>query len=69
MIESPNWAFVIKRSEMETVKEGARITPKKALEILRKGGLDVTLEQARLILDFLYKMADIAMSQCFKSPV
>ncbi|WP_163871874.1 hypothetical protein [Parapedobacter sp. SGR-10] len=45
-----------------------RITPEKALEILNNGGMKVTLEQAKLILDFLYKMAEIAMAQCFKNP-
>ncbi|MET6998662.1 hypothetical protein [Chitinophaga defluvii] len=54
---------------MENVKEGKKITPEKALKILKKGGLNVTLEQAKMILEFLYKMADIAISQCFKRPV
>lgn len=43
-------------------------TPEKAVKILKKRGLEVNLEQAGLILDFLYKMADIAMAQCFKLP-
>lgn len=47
------------------VKE--RITPENAMEILHKGGMKVTLEQTKLILDFLYKMAEIAMAQCFKN--
>lgn len=54
---------------MENVKDGKKITPEKALEILNNGGLKVTLEQARLILDFLYKMADIALAQCFNNRV
>jgi hypothetical protein len=56
LIESPHRAFVIikRRCEMENVKDGKKITPEKALEILNNGGLKVTLEQAKLILDFLY---------------
>lgn len=40
-----------------------KITPEKAAEILRKGGMDVTLEQAKLILEFLFKLADISVAQ------
>ncbi len=45
---------------MET-SEDDKITPEKAVEILKKGGLEVTLEQAKLILEFLYKLADITV--------
>jgi len=53
---------------MDNNESMERIPPDKAVKILKKGGLEVNLEQARLILDFLYKMADIAMAQCFKLP-
>jgi len=43
-----------------------KITPEKAIEILRKDGLEVTLEQAKLILEFLYQMADIVVEQHLK---
>ena len=43
-----------------------KITPEKAIEILRKEGLEVTLEQAKLILEFLYQMADIVVEQHLK---
>lgn len=46
---------------MET-SENDKITPEKAVEILKKGGLEVTSEQAKLMLDFLYKLANITMS-------
>jgi len=39
-----------------------RLTPEKALSILRAEGLDVTYDQAKEILDFLRKMANIAVS-------
>ncbi len=47
---------------MET-SENDKITPEKAAEILRKGGMDITLEQAKLMLEFLYKLADITVAQ------
>ncbi len=47
---------------MET-SENNKITPEKAVEILKKGGMDVTLEQAKLILEFLYRLADISVAQ------
>lgn len=40
-----------------------RITPDKAIEILRKDGIDVNIEEAQIILDFLYSMADIVVDQ------
>ena len=40
-----------------------RITPDKAIEILRKDGIDVNIEEAQFILDFLYVMANIAIEQ------
>lgn len=49
------------------VSENDKITPEKATEILRKGGLDVTTEQATLILNFLYKLANITLSQYSQS--
>jgi hypothetical protein len=52
---------------MET-RENEIITPEKAVEILKKGGMEVTLEQARLILDFLYKLADITIAQYMVKP-
>ncbi len=44
-------------------EEKDRIPPEKAMEILTKGGLDVNIEQTKMILDFLYTMVDIAIAQ------
>ncbi len=38
-----------------------KITPERAIEILKKDGLEVTLEQAKLLLEFLFQMAEIAV--------
>ncbi len=43
-----------------------RITPEKAVEILSKYGLQVSLEQAVVILDFLYKLANVAVGRYLK---
>ena len=40
-----------------------KIQPEKVVEILRQKGVEVTLEEAKLILDFLRKLADIAVTQ------
>ena len=41
------------------------IKPERAVQILKEDGLIVTIEQAKTILEFLYKLADIALSQYF----
>jgi hypothetical protein len=43
-----------------------KLQPEKAVEILRQHGVEVTVEQARLILEFLRKLADIAVTQYLK---
>ncbi len=40
-----------------------KIPPEKALEILGKSGLKVTIEQAKIILELLNKLANIAVSE------
>jgi hypothetical protein len=40
-----------------------RITPDKAIELLRKDGIYVNMEEAQIILDFLYSMANIVVEQ------
>ncbi|EHQ24804.1 hypothetical protein Mucpa_0615 [Mucilaginibacter paludis DSM 18603] len=42
------------------------ITPEKAVEILKKHGTEITVDQAKLMLDFLYKFAKLALDQVFK---
>lgn len=41
--------------------EGRRITPEMALVLLNEDGIEVDVEQAMMILDFLYVMAEIAV--------
>ncbi len=48
------------------ISENDKITPERAIEILRKDGLEVNFEQAKLILKFLYQMADVAIEQYMK---
>lgn len=38
-----------------------RISPEKAVEILKANGKEVTAEEAQIILDFLYKMANLTV--------
>jgi len=52
---------------MET-SESDKITPEKAVEMLKKGGAEVTLEQSKLILEFLYKLADLTVAQYMVKP-
>ena len=40
-----------------------KIQPEKVVEILRQKGVEVTLEEAKLILEFLRKLADITVTQ------
>lgn len=47
---------------MET-REIEKIAPEKAVEILKKSGLNVSVEQAKIILEMLNKLANIAVSQ------
>lgn len=44
-------------------EEKKRITPEKALEILRADGLEITLEQAGKILEIMRKLAGIVISK------
>lgn len=49
---------------MERKDEG-RITPEKARALLSENGIEVDAEQAKMILDFLYGMAEIAVDVYF----
>lgn len=46
--------------------EVERISPEKAIDILKKDGLVVSLEEANIILEFLYQMAEIVVDQYMK---
>ncbi|GLU54935.1 hypothetical protein Dfri01_43960 [Dyadobacter frigoris] len=52
-------------SKMEAL-ETEKVSPHKAMEVLRCEGLEVTENQAKKILEFLEKLANIAVSQCLK---
>ena len=43
-----------------------KMQPEQVMEMLRQRGVEVSLEQARLILVFLRKLADIAVTQYLK---
>lgn len=45
-----------------------KIPPEQAMEILRKGGLEVDIHQTRQILDFLYKLTNIVLAKCLQEP-
>lgn len=49
---------------MEVVKR--KITPEKAVEIMKKHGTEITIEEAKLMLDFLYKFAKLTLEIVFK---
>jgi hypothetical protein len=46
--------------------EKRRVTPQQAVKILKQHGTIVTLEEAKLILDFLYKFGKLAIDQYVK---
>jgi hypothetical protein len=56
----------VERWDSETDQEQEDIKPEKAIAILRKHGIDVTPEQAKLILEFLQRMAEIAVAQLLR---
>ena len=46
--------------------ETERVSAAKAMEILKREGLEVTESQASQILQFLEKLANIVVGQCLK---
>ena len=49
--------------------EEEKISPENAIEILKKDGLDVTVEQAKLIVEFLYEMAEVVVDQYLETKI
>lgn len=43
--------------------EERKVTPAIAMAILKKNGIEVSVENAKLILDCLYHLANIAVTQ------
>lgn len=52
---------------MENLKEKRKVTPERAMKLLAENGTHVNLEQAKLILDLMYKFAEIALRPYTKS--
>lgn len=48
--------------------EVKRISPEKAIELLREDGVEATIEQANVILEFMYQMAEIVVDQYLSNP-
>ncbi|MCK3683037.1 hypothetical protein [Maribellus sp. YY47] len=47
---------------------GHKISPERAVKLLKEDGIDVTIEQAEVILDFMYGMAEIVVEQFLDTP-
>lgn len=45
-----------------------RISPEKAMQLLKDDGIEVNAEQTKIILDFLYEMAEIVVDQYLNLP-
>jgi hypothetical protein len=46
--------------------ERRRVTPQQAVKLLKEYGTIVSIEEAKLILDFLYNFGKLAMDQYVK---
>lgn len=40
-----------------------KLQPEKVMDLLRQSGMEVSVEQAKLMLEFLRKLADMAVTQ------
>jgi len=47
---------------------GNRISSERAINLLKEDEIDVTIEQAKVILDFMYEMAETVVEQFLDSP-
>jgi hypothetical protein len=45
-----------------------KIPPEKAMQLLKEDGIEVNIDQAKIILDFLYEMAEIVVDQYLNQP-
>jgi hypothetical protein len=55
---------IIKDVAMDTGKR--KMTPEKAMEMMKKKGTMITLEEAELMLDFLYRFAKLTLKIVLK---
>lgn len=46
--------------------ERGRITAEQAVKMLKEQNVEVTLEQAKMIIEFLRKLAQLTISNCLK---
>lgn len=63
--------FVVKLAEDCDKRVGEmdnkrKVTPEKAVEIMRKSGSEITIEEAKIMLDFLYKFAKLTLETVLK---
>jgi len=49
-------------------ERGHTISPERAVILLKEDGIEVTIEQAKVILDFMYEMAEIVVEQFLDTP-
>jgi len=49
--------------------EKRNVTPEKAIKILAKHGTDITFSEAKIMLEFLYKLANLSVSQANKRAI
>jgi len=54
-------------SEKNETAEAGKMTPQRAQQILQKHGTNVSLEEAVLILEFIGRLANIAVAQALRS--
>jgi hypothetical protein len=45
------------------MEKAKRITPEKVIEVFKQDGQEISMEQAEKVIDFMYKMAEIAVEQ------
>ena len=55
----------IKKLRMESAK-GKELTPERVMQILKRNGTPVDMEEAKIIAEFIKKLAHIAVNQYLK---
>jgi len=56
----------LSNSEAMDLQNFFKITPEQAVEILKKHGTVISVEEAKLVLDFLYDLVKLALDEDFK---
>jgi len=60
-----NWEFNLPMDYFEHPPK-RKITPEKAVEILAKHGTHITVDEAKIMLDFLFKFAKLTLNEMLK---